>query len=398
VIALVDATALRAFVDRGSGFRFLSLGMMSIATSSNTFHTQTWPRLRRVGFVTMLLLVMLVFLNVVGISYSLTRQPTNLLVLGLGRVGLAVTNKALEKGCFDTMTGTVRETVSHDEQSDKVLRRVSFQDTDSILRAARQCTHLFVTIPPMADSEKNDQTVSVFRSVVKAFPKASWIGVLSTTGVYGNHNGAWVTEESACLSESSTSSRYLAYEDAWKERAQQYHHDLCIFRCSGIYGSQQSALHTVFKKGIVKKSQEPAPASESLNLADSTIASDITNRIHVVDLATAVVASMMARSYNRGCSIYNLSDDLPESRTLVMEHAAELLQSVGAAIPESPAAVPTGSTGSRGRRRGTDQKRVCNRKMKIELLGGILGFPSYVEGLADILQERTNPWWNDKIA
>jgi hypothetical protein len=44
------------------------------------------------------------------------------------------------------------------------------------------------------ESELDD----VLESMDRYFPRNSWIGLISTAGVYRNHQGAWVTKESAC--------------------------------------------------------------------------------------------------------------------------------------------------------------------------------------------------------
>jgi len=362
----------------------------------------------------------LTFLGVVGaLSLSAPDAQQNrlhlqknkeLLILGLGRVGLEVANQASETNCFGAITGTVRsntESLLKDDlvDADCRIRRVPFHEIDTILQTARSCTHLLVTVPPPPESNESKETTrlldQVFDSVTEMLPNDdnSWIGIISTTGVYGNHNGAWVTEESPCLAVKSGTSarRYIDYEMEWANRAQRNNQRrLCIFRCAGIYGPKQSALHTVFKNGSQSVNTNVASAAKGSD--------DVTNRIHVVDLAAAVVASMMQAvhppspstdSSSHACTIYNLSDDLPASRTEVMGHATDLLQSVGATIPEPQKT--TSPTSSRARRRQTDQKRVRNKRMKDLLDDNPLKYPTYREGLAAILQDRTNPWWHQQL-
>jgi len=212
--------------------------------------------------------------------------PNNngLLILGLGRVGSEVARQST--GMFDTVTGTVRRTAPDEEtkpESSDTVRMVSFQDTASILETAESCcSHLLVTVPPAPNVDDQLLLDQVLDSVTERLAANCWIGVLSTTGVYGNHNGAWVTEESSCLATTSSASRYLEYEEQWKLRAAHYgNHALYLFRCAGIYGANRSALHTVFRKGMPPTKQ----------VTDATTF-DVTNRIHVHDLAAAVVASM----------------------------------------------------------------------------------------------------------
>jgi hypothetical protein len=164
---------------------------------------------------------------------------------------------------------------------------------------------------------------------------------------------------------------------------------------------------------------------------------DITNRIHVDDLAAAIFAAMTQQHVSitndnttrptattiatedttttTTIKVYNLADDLPESRTVVMQYATQLLLSLRSnttnytdnynynnnssselnhiAIRQSSiATTQSGNSTARDQRRRTDQKRINNTKMKQELLPQ-LKFPTYKEGLQHILNDRNNPWW-----
>lgn len=299
--------------------------------------------------------------------------PTHnqLLILGLGRVGREVARQAYDSKKFVNIAGTVRQDECGAENGTQII---PFENRDAILQTARLCRYLLITIPPSKDEVENVTTIHMVQSVLKELQGYCWIGVISTTGVYGNHAGKWVTEQTACQSVSSTAVRYLAYEDGWKEKAK--HHSLRIFRCAGIYGPDQSALHTVFDNGLLRGN----------DLSDTA---DLTNRVHVYDLATAIIASMNMHNTenNSDFQVYNLADDLPESRAVVMAFAAQLLQIIGVPIREALSM----TQGSRARRRKTDSKRVSNQKMK--QLVCALKYPTYKEGLANILQHRPNPWW-----
>jgi hypothetical protein len=119
----------------------------------------------------------------------------------------------------------------------------------------------------------------------------------------------------------------------------------------------------------------------------------VTNRIHEQDVAAAIVASMLHDAGNRaggGVQIFNLADDLPESRHVVMEHAVRLLQGIGAKVPATPTRADEDGSG-RSKRRIRDRKRVSNEKMKAALVPA-LRYPTYREGLAHILTDPDAPW------
>ena len=93
-------------------------------------------------------------------------------------------------------------------------------------------------------------------------------------------------------------SPYISYERDWMDwtSKSQQQCQLVIFRCSGIYGSTASALHTLYRNGrSFDESTHP------------------TNRIHIEDLTDAVIASMMNATDEKNIEpqVYNLSDDLP---------------------------------------------------------------------------------------
>jgi dTDP-4-dehydrorhamnose reductase len=213
-------------------------------------------------------------------------------------------------------------------------------------------------------------------------PRSKWIGIVSTTGVYGNHEGSWVTEDSACLCEPNTSAgRLLDFEAHWTQVVAhgQLRARVRIFRCAGIYGNTRSALHTIFRRGY--------DASDQGQASDS----DVTNRIHEEDLATTILSSML-KGDECDCDVqtFNIADDLPESRRTVMDHAARLLQEIGLDVSVGSDGSAMDETG-RSTRRGQDRKLVSNKKMK-EVLLPALRYPTYREGLSQIVKHPGAPW------
>lgn len=280
---------------------------------------------------------------------SHVQSLTHLMVLGVGRVGRAVLDHVDDQ--FDSVCGVVR--------TNTAPRFLHWEtEFDRILDNTKQCTHLLVTLPPDVQMERCD-------AIARHLPSYAWVGVISTTGVYGNHDGAWVTEESECRGRKD----YMEHEATWLGRT---NNTANIFRCAGIYGPQASALHTVFRNGKETSGLEEFP----------------TNRIHLDDIVKAVTTSMR---YNQTSCCYNLSDDEPTNRSTVLLYAAGLLESIGVNVTLQRH--PTVSTGARKMRR--DHKKVCNHRLKAHLVSS-LKYPSYREGLVAILQDESCPWWLTK--
>jgi hypothetical protein len=282
------------------------------------------------------------------------------LIVGLGRVGTQVT-----KQCPFPSIGTIRS--NGVDCSDNTIL---FSDHAALKKVAEKSSHVLLTIPAPEDEE----TWSGIHELAASIPSNSWVGLISTTGVYGDHDGAVVTEDSESKCQRTTSAgRLLDFENYWRER-----HAFClrIFRCAGIYGGGQSALHTVYKQGFA---------------ADSDHGENKTNRVHVEDLAAAVVASM---SQEGSCAqypvrIYNLADNLPESRQKVLSYARDLLESIGIVVQAVDGTKQTPS--ERTSRRLSERKLIDNRRMRTELCE--LKFPTYKEGLQHILHDQSSPWW-----
>ena len=263
----------------------------------------------------------------------------------------------------------------------------------------------------------------------------AWIGYVSTTGVYGNHDGNWVNESSATLCEEGTKARaYLDIERRWMElELQNEYRNVSIFRCAGLYGDRFSALHTVRKKGVVSGSgsgsgsaSASASGSELSNSGNGQEA--LTSRVHLIDVGRAIVAGMGLKregeSESSSKGIFNLVDSLPAARSEVMGYASNLLLNAGISIPSTTkegsnpngiAQVPISVSrplSERRRRRSNDRKKVSNQKMLSDLLhdsdsdsadsgsadsdsdsdsSGLM-FPSYREGLKHVMQDNLASW------
>jgi nucleoside-diphosphate-sugar epimerase len=214
---------------------------------------------------------------------------------------------------------------------------------------------LLVSIPP---DDGGDPVLARFAGVLAAAPRLSWIGYLSTIGVYDDHRGGWVDETTPPDPVSERSHERLAAEKAWLQLGAQCGTPVHVFRVAGIYGPGQNALKQLVN-GTARRVVKPG---------------QVFNRIHVEDIAPVLMASL-ARP--RAGAVYNLADDEPAPATDVVAHAAEL-----AGVPPPPE-VPfeQAGLGPMSASFYGESKRVSNRRIKDEL-GVRLRYPTYREGLA----------------
>jgi nucleoside-diphosphate-sugar epimerase len=233
-----------------------------------------------------------------------------------------------------------------------------FNGTDAppqIVAALMDATALLVSVPP---GEDGDPVLAHFADTIAGAPDVATIVYLSTVGVYGDHGGAWVDEETPATPVSVRSRERLAAEQAWQSLGAHATKPVAILRLSGIYGPGQNALIQV-ARGSAKRIDKPG---------------QVFNRIHVADIAQAIDAA-----FAKGADgVFSVADDEPMSQGLPIALAAELLGV--APPPEIPLADAAKEMSPMALSFYGESKRVKNDKLKREL-GVRLRYPNYREGL-----------------
>jgi nucleoside-diphosphate-sugar epimerase len=277
-----------------------------------------------------------------------------LLVIGLGFSGTAIARAAVKAGW--RVTATAREPARAAPPGGVSV--LPFAEAAPALRAA---THLIVTAPP---GEDGDPVLAAHAGVLRAAP-LRWIGYLSTTGVYGDRNGAWVDEATEPAPAQPRSIRRRAAEQQWEAFASGIAVDL--FRCAGIYGPGRSALDDL-RAGTARRTIHPGHAF---------------GRIHREDVARAVLAAASAPP-PPGIRVLHLADDEPAESAIVVEGAARLLGM------DPPPAIPfeeaRRSMSPMALSFWAENRRVANARTKAAL-GLAWRYPTWREGLAAILAE-----------
>lgn len=286
--------------------------------------------------------------------------PGRLLCIGLGFSARCLAGRLAAAGW--TVAGTARSidrcraAAARGYRMHHFDRGLPLADPAAVLAPA---THLLISAPPDGDG---DPMLDAHRAdLVRHGSGLRWIGYLSTTGVYGDRAGAWVSEDDPPQPRATRSRRRLAAEQGWLALLHGHGLPVHLFRLAGIYGPGRSQLDAV-RAGTARRVVKPG---------------HLFGRIHVEDIATVLQASI-ARP--RPGAVYNVCDDEPAAPAAVTAFACDLLGV--APPPETPYADAEMSPMARSF--WADNRRVRNDRIKQEL-GVTLAYPSYREGLRAVL-------------
>jgi nucleoside-diphosphate-sugar epimerase len=223
-------------------------------------------------------------------------------------------------------------------------------------------THALVTIPP--NEGGRDPVLSALLPLVRQAAPV-WVGVLSTTGVYGDHGGGWVGEESEPRPASGRSQARLLCEQAWRESGL----PLQIFRLPAIYGPGRSPFAALLE-GRSRLIHKPG---------------QVFSRVHVDDIAGALLHCLELPAERRLQTLI-LADLCPCPSSEMLGYAAHLLDCK--LPPLQPYDRIEAELSPMARSFWSENRRASSRRLRQEL-GYRLLFPSYREGLAALTARRT---------
>ena len=230
-----------------------------------------------------------------------------------------------------------------------------FDDREAVLGALAGASHVLSSVPPVR--EGGDPVLDSYGEALVGAP-ATWIGYLSSTGVYGDVDGAWV-DETAEVGTGRRSARTAA-DLAWQDLDARVR----VFRLPGIYGPGRSALDRV-REGHAKR---------------IALQGQVFSRVHVEDIASGVIAGM-----DGPAGVYNLGDNEPSSQNAVIEEAARLL----GALPPPLQTLEEAALSPMALAFYAENRRVANGKAR-RVLGWRPAYPTYREGLR-ALNATTSP-------
>jgi nucleoside-diphosphate-sugar epimerase len=201
--------------------------------------------------------------------------------------------------------------------------------------------------------------METFVSILNASRLPTRVVLISTTGVYGDCRGAWVTEDRPPNPQADRARRRLAAESSLRRWSEKSGVPIVILRVPGIYG-----------RGYLPEARlragEPVLREEE---------SPFSNRIHADDLARVC---FIAGHHDNPGILYNVSDGHPTTMTDFFYRVADML-----GIPRPPAITLEQARQQLGEGMLSylaESKRIDNRRLREEL-GVELMYPDLIAGL-----------------
>lgn len=271
-------------------------------------------------------------------------------LLGAGYSALAFARLMADNS--QSIIGTTRRTENFASLEKAGIEPILFNGESpqpGLLAALSNATHIVTSIAP---HQNGDPAFPLVEAVLnRPGNSISWIGYLSTVGVYGDHQGRWVDENTACNPLSQRSIERLQAEQSWETLGQQFNVPVARLRLSGIYGPGRNAFINLERgtaRRIIKNDQ-------------------VFNRIHVHDIA----GSLHFLAQQRASGIFNVTDNEPAPPQDVVTYAAQLM----AVTPPDEIPFELAEMSPMARSFYGENKRVSNQRLKS--LGYDFIYPDY---------------------
>lgn len=283
-------------------------------------------------------------------------------IAGCGDVGVRVAKLWAARGAVVAALARSGESVARFTRLGIVPVRGDLDDPSTLRGIPSRGAFVYYLAPP-PEAGEGDPRARAFLAALPPGEEPARAVYMSTTAVYGDNGGAWVTEETPAAPGSARGKRRLDAERAFLAWGTGRGVPVVVLRVSGIYGPGRLPVEAVRRGApVVREGEAPW-----------------TNRVHVEDLATVCVAAM---ERGRGGAVYNVSDGSPGTMTRYYNAVADLF-----GLPRPPAV--SMEEARRVMSPGmlsylSESRRIDARRMREEL-GVTLRYPDLAAGLPSCL-------------
>jgi len=230
-------------------------------------------------------------------NFASVLKKKKILIFGAGFSGKKIAIEMRNAG-FEAFTSS--RSVKHDKWSFLYDSNSNELPPDKLFK---DVTHVLSCMPPNKDG--SDPLLSKLENKLLDL-NLEWAGYLSTTGVYGNTFGEWVSENAPVNPVQERSKRRLLCEEKWINTSLPTQ----IFRLPGIYGPGRSTLDSILKNNIKVIFKED----------------QVFSRVHVADIANAIIYLIQNQNKCAFYKIINIADDNPCSQIEVIRYSYQLLK------------------------------------------------------------------------
>lgn len=217
----------------------------------------------------------------------------SIVIIGYGQLGAEVCQQHLKSS---DQVHTLRRSHTDPLNTSHIPLKADLGSLSAPLALPDTIDCLYYFAPP-SSTDLNDHYLRQFLSFHQ-YQNIRHIIYISTSGVYGDSKGEWVTEETLTNPSADRAKRRLNAEQQLIAFNEAHAIPITILRCAAIYSSQTVNRERILSntKPVIKAAQAP-----------------FTNRIHLSDLTQVCLAAMQKPSHS--VDIYNVSDGHPSTTT-----------------------------------------------------------------------------------
>jgi len=237
-------------------------------------------------------------------------KESKIAIVGCGDVGTRIAKHLLTQDVSaEQIIPIVRSHESKASLSNQFnqTKNCDFDSYDFDRNWLRKIEDIYYLVPPQKQGNQDLRSKKFIQALQENGNNIKNVVLISTTGVYGNCQSEWVTEETALNPTTSRSQRRADMEQQWQSYAVQNDLILSILRVPGIYSF----------------SRLPRTRLESGRPVVDPNECGFTNRIHADDLAMICVKVIQNHQSN---DIYNVSDGSPGKMSEYFLEVARFLQ------------------------------------------------------------------------
>ena len=229
-------------------------------------------------------------------------QEINLFCFGFGQVAKEFLKNLLKYKIKINLITTSRKRTGKYKYLNLKYTNFNFDQNSfdkKLLKDIEKFNHILISTPPV---NSKDLFLELLNSNNNLLEKSKWITYLSSTSVYGDHEGAWVDENAKLIPSSLKGKTRLEIENRWKVLSKNY--PIQIFRLAGIYSKENNLITRIKKNNsrIIKKKNHKF------------------SRVHLEDISGFLFSSL--ENFKSG-EIYNIADDKPISNDEVLHEILE---------------------------------------------------------------------------